>query len=99
MLEPRVGGRFFENCDDGCGILLGHVARLIMPEDFAIEGSLGIGAPVTGLWSIKLDAEDHHRTVFHSRFEAFGAIDDETRAAAAPYWDAMYAALALYLDA
>ena len=99
VLEPRVGGRFFENCDDGCGILLGHVSRLIMPEDFAIEGSLGIGGPVTGVWSITLDAEDHQRTIVHGRFEAFGAIDDETRAAAAPYWDSTYSALAHYLDA
>lgn len=98
-MEPRVGGRFFENCDDGCGILLGHVSRLVMPEDFAIEGSFGIGAPMTGLWTVRLDAENHHRTMLHGRFEAFGAIDDATRAAAAPYWEATYEALARYLDA
>ncbi len=99
VMEPRVGGRFFENCDDGCGILLGHVVQLIMPVDLAIQGSFGFASPIIATWSVKLDAENHRRTVLHGRFEAFGVIDDEDRAAAAPYWETTYAALAHYLDA
>jgi hypothetical protein len=41
VFEPRVGGRFFESCDDGCGILLGQLSRLLPPDEFAIEGRLG----------------------------------------------------------
>jgi hypothetical protein len=99
VLEPRVGGRLFEHCDDGCGILLGHVARLVTPEEFAVEGSLGIETPISALWTVRLDADGHHRTFLHGHFEAFGAIDEATRAGAAAYWETTYAALGHYLDA
>lgn len=99
VLEPRVGGRLFEHCDDGCGILLGHVARLVTPDQFAVEGSLGIETPITALWGVRLEADGHERTLLHGRFEAFGAIDAKTRDGAASYWETSYAALAHYLDA
>ncbi len=98
VLEPRVGGRFFENCDDGCGLLLGHVSRLVMPDEFAIEGSLGIDGPVTALWSVRLDAGGPH-TLLHGRLRAFGAMEEQARDDTVATWDATYAALAHYLDA
>ncbi len=99
VLEPRVGGRFFENCEDGNGVLLGHVARMIMPSDLAIEGSFGIDAPVTALWRIRLESVGHQQTELSGRLAAFGAIDDEQRAKATSEWSSTYAALAHYLDA
>ena len=99
VLEPRVGGRFFENCDDGNGVLLGHVARMIMPNDFAIEGSFGLDAPVTALWRVRLESVGHQQTQLSGRLSAFGAIDDDQRARAASEWSSTYAALAHYLDA
>lgn len=99
VLEPRVGGRFFENCDDGNGVLLGHVARMIMPNDFAIEGSFGIDAPVTALWRVRLESVGHQQTALNGRLAAFGAIHDAQRARVASEWKSTYAALAHYLDA
>ncbi len=99
VFEPRVGGRFFENCDDGNGVLLGHVARLIMPQDFAIEGSFGIDAPVTALWRVRLESVSPQQTALSGRLGAFGVIDDDHRAKLAAEWNSTYAALAHYLDA
>lgn len=98
-LEPRVGGRFFENCDDGCGTLLGQVSRLLMPEEFAIEGSFGLDQPVCALWSVRLDFEGPQTTMVHGRYRAFGAFDDEVRSATVATWEARYTALARYLAA
>lgn len=97
--EARVGGRFFENCDDGYGLLLGHVVRLMPPEEFAVEGSFGFDGPVAAVWDVRLVADGHERTALHGRFRAFGAIDDDARDSAPARWAATYAALAHYLDA
>ena len=98
-LEPRVGGRFFENCDDGYGVLLGHVVRLVRPEEFAIEGSFGFDGPACARWSVRLEADGHERTSLHGRFSAFGSLERGEQSAAGDHWSAAYAALEHYLDA
>jgi hypothetical protein len=99
VLEPRVGGRFFENCDDGRGILLGQVTRLLTPEQLAIEGSFGLDQPVCAMWSVRLDADGSRRTYLHSRYSAFGAFDDDIRSAAGATWEERCTALAHYVAA
>jgi hypothetical protein len=99
VLEPRVGGRFFENCDDGCGILLGQVTRLLTPEQLAIEGSFGLDQPVCALWSVRLEADGSRSTLVHGHYSAFGAFDEDIRSAAGATWEARYAALAHYVAA
>ena len=98
VFEPHVGGRFFESCDDGCGILLGHVSRLLTPDDFAIEGSFGLDQPVCALWSIRLESGGAKTTV-QGQFRAFGALDDDLRTATVAAWERRYAALAQYVMA
>jgi len=99
VLEPHVGGRFFESCDDGCGILLGQLSRLLPPDEFAIEGSFGLDQPVCALWSVRLESDGGGRTTVHGQFRAFGALEDELRAVAVAAWEARYAALAQYVMA
>lgn len=99
VLEARVGGRFFENCDDGCGVLLGHLSRLVTPDEFAIEGALGLGSLVSAAWSVGLQADGHEHTILHGRLQAFGAIDDAIRAGAPEQWKTVYNALVHYLAA
>jgi uncharacterized protein YndB with AHSA1/START domain len=101
VLEPRVGGRFFESCDDGCGILLGQVSRLLPPDEFAIEGSFGLDQPVCALWSVRLDSGGAQptKTTVHGEFRAFGALEDDLREATVTAWERRYAALAQYVMA
>jgi hypothetical protein len=99
VLEPRVGGLFFESGEDGCGTLLGRVSRLLMPEEFAIEGSFGLDQPVCALWTVRVDAVGPQATTLRGRYRAFGAFDDTIRAEVTAAWQARYAALVHYLAA
>lgn len=97
VVEPRVGGRFYRDCGDGCGTLLGHVSRLIPPEMFAIQGSLGLEGIVWAAWQVHL-APLGRGTVLTGVLRGFGDLDDETRRRLLAEWDAVYAALAEYLN-
>jgi uncharacterized protein YndB with AHSA1/START domain len=99
VFEPYVGGRFFESCDDGNGVLLGHVSTLVTPDAFAISGALGLDGPVQGTWTVQLDVAGHDQTLLRGRHRAFGAIDAAVRARAVAGWDLNYAALRRYLEA
>jgi hypothetical protein len=98
VFEPYVGGRFFEDCDDGNGVLLGQVSKLITPDAFEITGSLGLRGPVQGVWSVQLETAGHDRTLLRGRHQAFGAIDAGVRAATLAGWDFSYASLRRHLE-
>jgi hypothetical protein len=99
VFEPYVGGRFFESCDDGNGVLLGHVSKLLTPEFFEITGSLGIDGPVQGVWSVELEVAGHDRTTLRGRHRVFGAVDDGVRATTYASWSGKYASLRRHLEA
>jgi uncharacterized protein YndB with AHSA1/START domain len=99
VFEPYVGGRFFESCDDGNGVLLGQVSTLVTPDAFAITGSLGLDGPVQGVWTVRLDVAGHDKTLLRGRHLAFGAIDAAVRATAVAGWASSYASLRRYLQA
>jgi uncharacterized protein YndB with AHSA1/START domain len=98
VLEPYVGGRFFENCDDGNGVLLGQVSKLITPEYFEITGSLGLEGPVQGVWAVQLSTAGHNRTLLQGRHRAFGAVDAQVRAATIEGWQVSYASLRRHVE-
>ncbi len=99
VFEPYVGGRFFESWDDGNGVLLGHVSKLVTPDAFAITGPLGLEGPVHGTWNVWLEAVEQSRTLLRGRHRAFGAIDESAQAVTVAGWELTYARLRQYLEA
>lgn len=97
VLEPFVGGRFYEDWGDGTGALYGTVGRLERPSRIAVSGPMGMAGPVTAVWSMELTASDSGTTLALAH-RAFGDIDEETRRGYTEGWtevvDALRAALA-----
>jgi DNA-binding transcriptional ArsR family regulator/uncharacterized protein YndB with AHSA1/START domain len=60
VLEPRVGGRFFEDMGDGEGALWGTVTYIKRPEVLRLTGPLGMmKEPIIGVYTYELsDAAD-----------------------------------------
>jgi DNA-binding transcriptional ArsR family regulator len=96
VLEPFVGGRFYEDWGDGTGALYGTVAALSRPDRIAVSGPMGMAGPVVSLWSYDL-ADDGGATLLQGAHRAFGEIDDDTRAAYAAGWVGVADALRSYL--
>ena len=91
-LEPRVGGRFWEDWGDGDGALYATVTRIRRPELLTCNGPMGMGTPVTGVWSLALSEADAG-TLVRLSHHAVGPIDDETRTAYEHGWVEVFDAL------
>jgi DNA-binding transcriptional ArsR family regulator/uncharacterized protein YndB with AHSA1/START domain len=96
VVEPRVGGRFYEDWAGEEGALYGTVTTLSRPSTFVVTGPMGMGGPVVGVFAFEL-AEDGDETVLSCTHRAFGDIDEETRQGYTAGWADVYAALAAYL--
>ena len=93
VLEPFVGGRFYEDWGDDSGALYGTVMRVDAPAHLSVAGPMGMSGPVVALWSFDLDDDDGGRTVLRYSHRAFGEIDEETRDEYAAGWREVLAAL------
>lgn len=92
VLEPSVGGRFYEDWGDGSGALYGTVLKLSRPDHLAVTGQMGMGGPVSAVWSMALSG-DGDATVVTLAHKAFGDIDEETRAGYTSGWSEVFEAL------
>lgn len=92
VLEPFVGGRFYEDWGDGQGALYGTIARLSRPAHLSVSGPMGMGGPVVGLWSFDLE-EDGEGTVLKYAHRGFGDISEETRQGYTEGWGEVFDAL------
>ena len=97
VLEPFVGGRFYEDWGDATGALYGTVVRLEAGAHVTISGPMGMRGPVVGLFSFDL-ADEGGRTVLRYAHQAFGDISEETAQGYRDGWvevlDALKAAVA-----
>jgi DNA-binding transcriptional ArsR family regulator/uncharacterized protein YndB with AHSA1/START domain len=95
-LEPRVGGRFWEDWGDGDGALYATVTGIRRPDLLSCTGPMGMRVPVTAVWSMELSERDGG-TLVRLSHHAVGPIDDETRAAYQEGWGEVLDALQAHL--
>ena len=96
QLEPRLGGRFWEDWGGGDGALYATVTQIQRPERLTCTGPMGMGGPVTGVFSMELD-ERPDGTLVRLSHHAVGPIDDETRAGYESGWAGVFDALRAHL--
>jgi DNA-binding transcriptional ArsR family regulator/uncharacterized protein YndB with AHSA1/START domain len=91
-LEPRVGGRFWEEWGEGDGALYATVTKLRRPDRLECSGPMGISGPVTGVFTLDLE-ERPGGTLVRLSHHALGAIDEQTRTLYESGWQEVFAAL------
>jgi DNA-binding transcriptional ArsR family regulator len=91
-LEPRVGGRFWEDWGGGDGALYATVTGIRRPERLTCSGPMGMSGPVAGVFSMELE-ERPDATLVRLSHRAVGPIDDETLAAYQAGWGQVFGAL------
>ncbi|MEO7994875.1 MAG: SRPBCC domain-containing protein [bacterium] len=80
ILEPQVGGRFYEVWGNEGGALWGHVTSMKREHWIEIRGQIGMGAPVVGVVCFELrDGEEGGTQVVLSH-EVMGPVDDRVQA-------------------
>jgi DNA-binding transcriptional ArsR family regulator/uncharacterized protein YndB with AHSA1/START domain len=95
-LEPRVGGRFWEDWGEGDGALYATVTGIRRPEQLTCTGPMGMRGPVAGVFAMALE-ERPDGTLVRLSHHAVGPIDDETRSAYQRGWVEVFAALKAHL--
>jgi DNA-binding transcriptional ArsR family regulator/uncharacterized protein YndB with AHSA1/START domain len=95
-LEPRVGGRFWEDWGDGDGALYATVTGIRRPERLACSGPMGMQGPVSGVVAMDLE-ERPGGTLVRLSHQVVGPIDEETRAAYETGWVGVFDALRAHL--
>jgi DNA-binding transcriptional ArsR family regulator len=95
-MEPRVGGRFWEDWGDGDGALYATVTGIRRPEELTCSGPMGMRVPVTGVFRMELE-ERPGATLVRLSHHAVGPIDDDTRAAYERGWGEVADALRAHL--
>jgi len=87
ILEPRIGGRAYEDCGDGEGLIWYTVTGLAKHELLQLMGDLDAtyGGPARLHTTFRLRA-DGDRTVVRMEECAFGRVDEKTRANLASGW-------------
>jgi uncharacterized protein YndB with AHSA1/START domain len=74
VIEPRVGGRFYEDWGDGYGALWGTVTSIRKNEWLEFSGSCGMGGAVHGVVRIELE-EQGGATLIKLSHRAMGEVN------------------------
>lgn len=80
VLEPRLGGRFYEEWADGAGALWGTVTELEEDKLLEVTGPVGMGGPVVGRVRFTLAPQGAAGTRLSLSHRGFGAVTEKTGA-------------------
>ena len=75
-LEPKLGGRFYEDWGDGQGAIYASVSAIESPRMLRLTGPMGMNFPVVGVIEFLLE-ERGSSTLVKLRHQAVGLIDEE----------------------
>jgi uncharacterized protein YndB with AHSA1/START domain len=76
-MEPKIGGRFYEDFGNGGGFLYATVTWLKPGEEIELSGAMGFDGPSTGVFSFTLE-ERGKSTLIKLEHKFFGPLSNET---------------------
>jgi hypothetical protein len=86
VLEPVIGGRFYEDFGDGSdGALYGTVTFVKRGERLTLSGPMGMSGAVAGVISFHLTAAEDS-TALRLSHQVAGVVDEETRLSYTAGW-------------
>ena len=96
VLEPRLGGRFYEGDGENLGVLYATVTRIERPARLTLTGPMGMTGPVAGVISYELE-ETGSSTTLRLSHKALGDVSEETQQAYTKGWVQVHDALQKYV--
>jgi len=97
LLEPEIGGRYWEDWGQGDGALYATVVAFHRPVLLGLRGPHGMEGPVNGVITYELEPVDGG-TVVRLSHRVVGLLDDATRAGYIEGWPRVLAALRLHAE-
>ncbi len=86
VLEPRIGGRFYQgDADDGPGVLWATVTHIDLGKKLTVNGTMGMPHAVAGIVNFDLEPQGDG-TLLKLQHYAIGPISEETRASYHAGW-------------
>jgi uncharacterized protein YndB with AHSA1/START domain len=91
VLEPRLGGRMYEDAGEGTGITWYNVQGITPNESLLLAGFLypGYGGPATTLLQLTLE-ESGKETILRIKDAIFGELSDDAESAVGGGWRALF---------
>lgn len=86
VLEPELGGKFFEDMGDGDGAIYCHVTYLKKNEKLVMQGPMGMSGAVIGTVSWTLEEADGG-TNLHLSHHVAGDVNEDTRLSYSGGWE------------